>query len=412
MLARFRWIVPVLFLLFFDFYAFQVVKTVSQSPVVHVIYWLLAAFTYVVAIAALGFGIRLHNNARRMYLTATVFLLFVFKFILSLFALTDDLFRLAKTAYLWFQSGTSGVVLAERSVFICGLGLVVAGVPFIAMLHGMARNAYRYNVRRVTLPVPNLPKELEGFRIVQISDIHTGSFITEKPLIRAVGLINQAQPDVVFFTGDLVNNKAIEAAPYIAIFSKIKAPHGVFSVLGNHDYGDYVQWASEAQYRSNFEAMRNTHKQLGWQLLLNQHKIITHKGHQIGIIGVENWSASPRFKRYGNLQAAAQNMDNCVVKLLLSHDPSHWKADVLPNFPDINATFSGHTHAFQFGINLPWFKWSPVKLMYKEWVGLYKEGKQFLYVNPGFGFVGYPGRVGFLPEITVFELKVADAAMA
>jgi len=182
-----------------------------------------------------------------------------------------------------------------------------------------------------------------------------------------------------------------------------------FSVLGNHDYGDYVQWPSEQHYRSNFEEMRNNHRTLGWNLLLNEHRIVDCKGHKIAVIGVENWSASHRFKRYGNLQQAYHNItQDCAVQLLLSHDPSHWKAEVLPRFPKINATFSGHTHAFQFAIRFFGFKWSPVQLMYKEWVGLYRQQQQFLYVNPGFGFVGYPGRVGYLPEITVFELHRAN----
>ncbi|OWY22123.1 metallophosphoesterase [Sphingobacteriales bacterium UPWRP_1] len=402
--APLRWIAPFLFLLFFDVYAFQLVKTVTASLWVTGVYWLLAAFTYVVVFAGVVLGIRLHNNARRMYITAVVFMLFIFKFLLSIFTLADDLVRLLKLAYLWLGSGSSAA-LPERSAVICMTGLIVSGVPFLAMLHGMARNAYRYKVRNVALPVQNLPDELTGLRIVQISDIHTGSFITDKPIQRAVALINNQQPDLVFFTGDLVNNRASEAAPYLHIFSKIKARYGVFSVLGNHDYGDYVQWPSEQQYRGNFEEMRNNHSALGWNLLLNEHRIINHKGHKIAIIGVENWSASPRFKRYGNLQQAYQNIpSDCAVQLLLSHDPSHWKAEVLPQFPNINATFSGHTHAFQFAIRLFGFKWSPVQLMYKEWVGLYRQQQQCLYVNPGFGFVGYPGRVGYLPEITVFEL--------
>lgn len=400
-----RWILPVLLLAGIDWYAFQTLHTAVSSAWVHQLYWAIAVAVYLSAIAVIVFGFRFKSNTARMYATAVFFIQFVFKLLLSLAALADDVMRLLRTLAMALSSGLNGnVELVERSVFFCTIGLILASIPMFAMIYGMLRNPYRYKVETVHLPIENLPDELVGFTIVQISDIHTGSFTQTKPLHHAVELINQQQPDVVFFTGDLVNNHASEAKPYLPIFAKITARHGVFSVLGNHDYGDYVQWRNQQDYRQNFENMLQNHRQMGWKLLLNQHAVIGHNQHVIGIIGVENWSASPRFKKYGNLQTACQNLPQTTLNLLLSHDPSHWKAEVTKEFTHINATFSGHTHAFQFGINLPFFKWSPVRFMYKEWVGLYRQGKQYLYVNPGFGFVAYPGRVGFLPEITVFKL--------
>lgn len=404
MAARFRWIIPLLVLIFFDWYGFQVIKTVFSNPIVYWIYWSVAVATYILAVAVLAFRIGLDSKAARMYVTAVFFMLLVFKLLLSVFALTDDLVRVVKTVGLWITSGNMQSPWAERSVWLCTVGIALAAVPLSAMLYGMLRNPYRYKIQHIALRLPNLPEGLKGFKIVQISDIHTGSFTTSKPLRRAVGLINDLKADAVFFTGDLVNNYAKEALPYIEVFSEIKARYGVFSILGNHDYGDYAQWPTEQAYRQNFAEMKDIHRRLGWNLLLNSHHIITHQEHKIAIIGVENWSASPRFKKYGNLPTAYKGAKHASLKLLLSHDPSHWREEVLPQFPEIAATFSGHTHAFQFGINLPFFKWSPVKWMYKEWYGLYEDDKQFLYVNPGFGFVAYPGRVGFRPEITVFEL--------
>lgn len=404
MSANFRWLIPLLMLVFFDWYGYQVIRTVGNNTLVDGIYWTLAVASYFIAIGVLVFGIRLQNKTARMYVTAVFFMLLVFKLLLSVSAFTDDLIRLIKTMAYSVQSGEFKSSLLPRSALVCSVGLVFSSVPLLAMFYGMVRNPFRYKVVKVPLELPNLPVALAGFKIVQISDIHSGSFTGTTPLKRAVKIINDQKADVVFFTGDLVNSYSKEALPYIDVFSNIQAKHGVFSVLGNHDYGDYVQWPNQEAYRKNFEQMIDIHKQLGWNLLLNEHAVVTNNNETIAVIGVENWSASPRFKKYGNLSEAYKGTEKSSVKLLLSHDPSHWRAEVLKHYPDIVATFSGHTHAFQFGINLPFWKWSPVKWMYKEWYGLYKDRQQFLYVNPGFGFVAYPGRVGFRPEITVFEL--------
>ena len=248
---------------------------------------------------------------------------------------------------------------------------------------------------------------MRALKIVQISDVHAGSFTYKEPVRNAIDLINNEQADLVFFTGDLVNNTADEMDPYMDVFDKIRAKFGVFSVLGNHDYGDYVRWGSREERDANLERLKEVHKELGWNLLINEHRLIPIKGATVGVIGVENYSAKARFPKYGDLAAAYQGCE-ASLKLLLSHDPSHWEDQVIKDYKDIDITFSGHTHGMQFGIEIPgWIKWSPIKYMYKQWAGLYSQDKQFLYVNRGLGFLGYPGRVGILPEITVLELAKA-----
>ena len=218
-------------------------------------------------------------------------------------------------------------------------------------------------------------------------------------------MLNKEKPDLVFFTGDLVNNQAEEMKDYVDVFDKVTAPLGVYSILGNHDYGDYVSWPSKAAKAKNLETLIQTHRAMGWDILLDEHRILKEGDGEIAIIGIENWGAKGRFPKYGNLKNAYQGTEDVPVKLLLSHDPSHWRAEVLPMYPDIDLTFSGHTHGMQFGVEIGDFRWSPVKYMYDEWADLYQSGKQYLYVNRGFGYLGFPGRIGIVPEITVIELK-------
>ncbi|MEM9823637.1 MAG: metallophosphoesterase, partial [Bacteroidota bacterium] len=313
--------------------------------------------------------------------------------------LVDDLRRLLLAIY----EGLSGQMEIDytRSVFLSVLGIFVGGIPFVMLTYGMLRNRYRYQIFREIVKIDHLPEALDGFRIVQISDIHSGSFTVKEPLEMAIQMINEQKADLVFFTGDLVNSVASEVAEFIDVFDQIKAKHGVFSILGNHDYGDYVRWNSPEDKKANFEQMLAAHRKMGWDLMLNEHRIVDVNGAQVAVIGVENYSAHPRFPKYGDLAKAHKGTESAALKLLLSHDPTHWKDEVVKHFGDIDITFSGHTHGMQFGFEIPGcFKWSPVKYVYKQWAGLYQEGKQFLYVNRGFGFLGYPGRVGILPEIT------------
>ena len=212
------------------------------------------------------------------------------------------------------------------------------------------------------------------------------------------------KPDLILFTGDLVNDRHTEMEDYIDVFSQLKAPMGVYSTLGNHDYGDYVKWDSKAEKIENLEQLKHVHAKLGWRLLMNEHVILEKGEDKIALLGIENWSAKGNFPKYGKMDLAHPGTETFPFKILMSHDPSHWEAEVQSKYPDIDLMLSGHTHGMQFGVELPGIKWSPVQYMYKQWAGLYEEGKQKLYVNRGFGFIGYPGRVGILPEITVIEL--------
>jgi hypothetical protein len=300
-----------------------------------------------------------------------------------------------------------------RSRFLSQLALALGGIPLFLLTYGMARNPYRYQLVSQKLPIRNLPGALKGLRIVHISDIHSGSFNNASAVARAIDMINDQKPDLVFFTGDLVNNKADEMEPYIDIFKQIKARYGVFSILGNHDYGDYVEWPSAQAKTANLEQLKNTHKQLGWDLLLNENRVLNIQGENIAILGVENYSTLARFPKYGDLSKAYQGTEEAALRLLLSHDPTHWESQILPQFPDIQATFSGHTHGMQFGVEIPgWIKWSPAQYVYKQWAGAYHQEGQWLYVNRGFGFLGYPGRVGILPEITSIELAPEAAGIS
>lgn len=402
-------LIPFAFLLAIDLYAYQGFRTALPHRAWHIAYWVLSLVIYGLFVYGMMNDFRTWQFQGKAYISGAFIIAFVFKFIFVWFVVADDFLRLGKLVFRWWQNPTptgAGEPIA-RSEFLTRLGLAIASIPLSALLWGAVRNPYNYQISRVTLPIPDLPDALIGTTIAQISDIHTGSFTAKTPLLRAVSMINELGADMIFFTGDLVNYRSVEALPYIPIFSQIKAPLGVFSVKGNHDYGDYFDWDTADDKAAGNALMEKIHADMGWDLLLNEHRIVEKNGHKIAVIGVENWSKNRRFSQYGNLPQAYTGCEDCSIKLLLSHDPSHWRGEVLPDFKDINAVFSGHTHGLQFGINFAGFKWSPVQYAYQEWKGLYTENQQHLYVNTGFGFVAYPGRVGFLPEITLFTLEKA-----
>jgi uncharacterized protein len=266
------------------------------------------------------------------------------------------------------------------------------------------KGAFDYKIHTVKVILPKLPNEFNGLKIVQISDIHSGSFISTTHIEEAIKIVLEQKADLIFFTGDLVNNEATETAPFIEILSRVKAPMGVYSVLGNHDYGDYIAWDSKAAKAKNLEDLKNIHAQLGWKLMMNEHVALKRGDAEIALLGIENWGGNLNFPKYGDMKKAHAGTENYPVKLLLSHDPSHFSMQVKHDYKDVDITFSGHTHGFQFGVEIPGFKWSPSQYVYKQWAGLYPEGNQYLYVNRGLGFLGYPGRVGIKPEITVMEL--------
>lgn len=325
------------------------------------------------------------------------------------FLLIDDGQRLVRwIAQLFTKPATPplpGAVIT-RSEFLSQAAVVATAIPFGAMAYGIISGAHDYRVRRVTVKLPHLPNSFDGMRIVQLSDIHSGSFFNKTAVKGGVEMALNEKPDLIFFTGDLVNNESTEVKDYIDVFNKLKAPLGVYSVTGNHDYGDYKGWATQEAKQQNFQDLIAAHRELGFDLLMNQHRFIEQGGNKLAILGIENWGAG-RFSKYGKLDQAYAGTEEAAVKLLLSHDPSHWDAQVRPNYRDIDVAFAGHTHGFQFGVELGNFKWSPSQYAYKQWAGLYQEGHQYLYVNRGFGYLGYPGRVGMPPEITVVELKRA-----
>jgi hypothetical protein len=373
------------------------------------IWWTSNILFFVGIFLSIYFNIRL--TIRAIILVA-FFLSFIGKVFFAFFLLIDDVRRLtiwAKRKIINTKKATIAGEPIKRSDFLLKAGIVAAALPISSLSFGIISGAYDYKIVRQKLYLANLPKAFEGLSLAQISDIHSGSFYDRKAVLGGVEILMKEKPDLIFFTGDLVNNIASEMRDYQDIFSKLKAPLGVYSVLGNHDYGDYYFGRGPSTAKSkNLADVKQTHKNMGWNLLLNEHRSIKVAGEEIGILGIENWGAG-RFAKYGRMDLTVQNTDHYPVKLLLSHDPSHWRAQVLENYPQVDAMFSGHTHGMQFGVRTKEFQWSPVEYIYKEWAGLYHEKDQQLYVNVGYGFLGYPGRVGILPEITIFELKSGAA---
>lgn len=406
------WIIIVVMLLI-DIYVFMVVRTVSQNSsekmkwAIYSIYWLISAAAVITIVLFPFVEFFQTNVAFRNNVFAILVGLFFAKILGSSFFLIDDLRR----GSMWLMVKlfpTTGANFAQegaitRSNFLSWLGIAMGGGLFTTLLYGFS-NKYNYQVKKIKLAFDNLPSSFKGFKIVHISDIHSGSFNDKAAVLRGVEMVLAAKPDMVLFTGDLVNDKADEMKDYMDVFSKIKAPMGVYSTLGNHDYGDYTSWPTPEAKKENLERLKDVHAQLGWRLLMNEHVAIEKDNHQIALLGIENWSAFGNFPKYGKMDEAYPGSEKYPFKILMSHDPSHWDAEVRTKYPDIDIMLSGHTHGMQFGLENPYFKWSPVQWFYKEWAGLYEAGKQKLYVNRGYGFIGYPGRVGIMPEVTLIEL--------
>jgi predicted MPP superfamily phosphohydrolase len=417
MLAKQILIISILFP-FIEYYSYIAVNRVSRKARKPYRYSILA-FYIVLSIAVIGslFVFRKWATTEWPSVWAKVlvnFLLGVFlgKFLMALIMLAGDILLVLKSLIRLLFSipdrikgkPHSGHPIT-RSQFISSVS-VAAGALLTGTLSYGITNRYRYKLRYVPVPLSNIPDELRKLRIVQISDIHCGSFDNPDEVSKGVDMAMNARPDLILFTGDMVNYRAEEVEPYLNIFKKLQAPLGVFSILGNHDYSDYLSWPSESEKKKDFDRLKNHHKSLGWQLLLNEHVILRHNTVDFALIGSENWSSRHRFAKYGNLPKAMAGLPDSGIplKLLMSHDPSHWDAEIRPMYPDVNITFSGHTHGMQMGIEIPGMKWSPVQYFYKQWAGLYRENDQYLYVNRGFGFIGYNGRVGIMPEITLLEL--------
>jgi uncharacterized protein len=405
------WILMAIMLLM-DVYIFQVVKSLTHttSPRVRLLitiaYWLVAVAALGVMLAIPYLNEQNISRTARTYMFALLVGLFFSQLVASVFFMVDDLRR----GITW---GISKLVRNEgvekqgegisRSAFLSWLGIGFGGGLMGTFIYGFS-NKYNYQVIRKKLNFSNVPAAFKGLKIVHISDIHAGSFTDKAAVIKGIEKIMKEKPDLILFTGDLVNDRATEMDDYMEVFSQLKAPLGVFSTLGNHDYGDYVVWESAQVKTSNLERLKEIHGELGWKLLMNEHVPLEKNGERIALIGIENWSAKGNFPKYGKLHEAHRGTENIGFKILMSHDPSHWTAEVQEKYRDIDLMLAGHTHGMQFGVEVPGFRWSPVQYMYKQWAGLYENENQKLYVNRGFGFIGYPGRVGILPEITVLEL--------
>lgn len=420
----FRLLIAVAILFLIDLYVFQGVKMLLQSRaistqrIVTVIYWSVAALCLSIILLGGVWDFHLWPKTFRTYAFALIVIHYFSKLFFVVFLLLDDVLRMFRYGYEYvrqrfFSSPVVSVsegIQISRLKFLSQAGLIIGSIPFLSLLYGMVGSAFDFRVRKVKLSFNNLPQAFDGLKIVQISDIHSGSYIGTKHLQRAVDLVMEQQADLILFTGDLVNDIATEAEEFASEFRQIKAPLGVYSILGNHDYGDYYGgWGSPGEKQANLERLKSFQKEMGWNLLLNEHTYIEKDDEQIALIGIEYLSGNNRFTKqaYGNMLAATAGIKEIPFKILLSHDPSHWNAEVTTKYKDIDLTFAGHTHGAQFGVEIPGLRWSPSKYFYKQWAGLYNEGTQYIYVNRGLGFIGYPGRVGILPEITLIELNKA-----
>lgn len=400
-----RWLPFIFIILIVEWYAFQAIKTAFNNK------WLLGVYSLIVVLVLGNFFWQFFGYDRTegwthaiAYAIGFFVALTSLQIVLFSFLFLEDIMRLLK-ACIGFFSEKRSFNIPHRRKFISQIAFGLGAVPFASLLYGMYQGRYNYKVLNYTLEYDDLPEKFNGFKITQISDLHCGSFDNFEKVAYGVDLINQQKGDVILFTGDLVNSVAKEAAPWVKVFSKITAPFGKFSVMGNHDYGDYTEWESISAKEKNLQDLYKFHKDMGFDLLLNESRKIEKNGEEIALIGVENWGAG-RFKKAGDLNKSIAKVDKKDFKILLTHDPSHWEAEVLPHKFPFHLTLSGHTHGFQFGIEIPgWIKWSPIKWRYKQWAGIYKSENQVLNVNRGFGYLAYPGRVGIWPEITVITLK-------
>ena len=404
----FRWIFFFVFVVVVEVYAFQVFRTVTKTR------WILLSYQ-VISLAAIiyifyqfsQFDRRVGQNSKTLFTLGLLLLLYIPKLILTSVMILEDVYRLFSGSITYFMGDNpvKGDFLPERRKFVSQVALALAAIPFSSLLYGMTKGKYNFKILKQTLFFPDLPDDFDGFTITQISDVHSGSFDDPEKIQYAVDLINKYKTDMMLFTGDIVNTHATEMHPWIETFNKIENhKYGKYAVLGNHDYGEYVEWPSQKDKDENFEAIKALYGQIGFDLLLNQHTKIKKGNSEIALVGVENWGKN--FKQAGDLAKASEGLTAEDFKILMSHDPSHWEYEVKNHNKHFQLTLSGHTHGLQFGIEIPGIiRWSPVQYVYKQWAGLYENLGRYIYVNRGLGFHAYPGRVGIWPEITVFELK-------
>ena len=403
-------VLSVIVLIYFliEYHVFQAVQLLTLKSTLSVTRWVWSTYWLWVVLMIASFMLYIQLDSTlyaglRVFISALFFINLIGKLFACLMLLGDDLRRLI--SYLTqFVISKDDARIAGRTAFIGKAALLTGTLPMMGLLFGILSGAHDYRIRRRNIYSPHLPKAFDGIRLIQISDIHTGSFFNKTAVRGGVDIINQERGDIELFTGDFVNNQSDEAKPYLDLFSKVKAPLGVHSVMGNHDYGDYHRWDSMMEKQRNIKNLHQMHKYMGWNIMLNENKIITADGESIALLGLENWGAG-RFSKYGDMSKTYEGTQEISYKILMSHDPSHWDAQVLSEYPDIDLMLAGHTHGMQFGVEIGDFRWSPSQYVYKQWADLYQKGTQSLYVNRGFGFLGYPGRIGILPEITVLTLK-------
>lgn len=413
---------PFLVVLFLgDFYLYGSIKAWINKrkglfrPFFKILYWLPLILMILVIAITFANPPAWWNDSAQIYVYGFIFIAYASKLIPILFLLFADFIRGVRyvnqkaTQTKQIEKGKSAGKKISRSQFLQTAGLVSGGIMFGGLLTGMLKWVYDFKVRRELVSLPHIPEAFKGWKIVQISDIHLGGWASNNPLEEAVERVNELKPDLIFFTGDLVNYKTDEAFRFEETLAKLKAKHGIFATLGNHDYGDYTRWPSTEAKQQNMADLYHFYERLNWKLMNNENQVFEENGGKLAVIGVENWGAHGRFPKYGNIGRAIEGAQDADVKLLLSHDPSHWDTIISKDYQDIDLTFAGHTHGFQFGIEVGKMKWSPAQWMYKHWAGMYEnplttKKAQRLYVNRGLGTVGYPGRIGILPEITLFEL--------
>ena len=401
-----RWVIFIIIYVIIDLYSFQAIKTITKKRWIHYLHIaisLLVVGNFVYQFVQPSEGRVL--TPEKSYAFGFLITLIALKIVVVPILFGEDMIRFFAGIYNKLFSTSNSFHLPSRRRFVSQIAMGLAAIPFTSLLYGMYKGKYNFKVLKYSLEFDDLPDAFDGYQITQISDIHSGSLDDPKKIQYGVDLINQQESDVIFFTGDIVNNKADEMDPWMETFKKLKAKDGKFSILGNHDYGDYVDWESDAAKELNMDKIKEVHKELGFDLLLNDNRVLQKNNDKIALIGVENWGAGG-FKKVGDLNKASAKVEEKDFKILMSHDPSHWEKEVKSHKTHYHLTLSGHTHGMQFGIEIPgWIKWSPVKWRYKYWAGIYEEAGQYLNVNRGFGFLAYPGRVGIWPEVTVITLK-------
>jgi predicted MPP superfamily phosphohydrolase len=406
-----RWIIPIVIYILIDIYAYQAFRTLWKEPIAKWIYFVVSALVLGLIIYQLvSSGGSRRMSAESMYFFGIFLAFFVPKLLLIIFMFGEDIIRLFIGVFMKFSGDASPFHMPSRRKFVSTIALGIAAIPFTSLIYGMVRGKYNYKVHEYTLEFDNLPAAFNGYRVTQISDIHSGSFTNKEKIKYAVDLVNEQKCDMILFTGDLVNNLATEMDAWKGIFGSLTATDGVFSVLGNHDYGDYVSWETPEEKIKNLDDLKIVQKEMGWNLLLNEHRTITKNGESIKLVGVENWGIGG-FKKAGDLDKACEGIEASDFMILLSHDPSHWQEQVKTHPKNIELTLSGHTHGMQFGIEIPGLlKWSPIKYRYENWAGIYEELGSMINVNRGFGYLAYPGRVGIWPEISVITLKTKGSS--